>query len=441
MISNLENDVERIRERHLARKTVREFGAEVLFNQDGASHIVSFKNEYDGGPGSGNFNHEGRPGKIGGSAPSDGADSSKTSVVESVAQKLKSLTNGETVSAQDLRFGAEITLEKRYGDDESMMCKETGEVISISDLLDSKKFSVGKTGREIHDEQYDLSPRFKTKADYQKAKDDALASSHDILEQINQDYLENRKKIENEYGDRFELRTKILNDPSLSDEERDQSLHNLDLTFQKRNRELATLADDYEEIKEPYLFEVKEIFEPEYEYKKIDAAHTVEDDCNADTINPEHLKANCQRCAIAFELRQRGYDVQASEGEHDELGQQRNINACFVNPDIATVESHSSHDVTDGVIEKMKEWGDYSRAVLCVDYVDAGYGHAVNLCNIGGNIYYIDSQSGEKRQIYDWSYGYDRIKDVDVAYVIRTDNVRLSADAAKYVKERGQIEK
>ncbi len=60
MISNLENDVERIRERHLARKAVREFGAEVLFNQDGVSHIVSFKNEYDGGPGSSNWGHEER---------------------------------------------------------------------------------------------------------------------------------------------------------------------------------------------------------------------------------------------------------------------------------------------------------------------------------------------------------------------------------------------
>lgn len=157
--------IERIRSRHFARKAVRRFGAEVLFNADDAASIVSFDKRYDGGPGSGNFNHEGRPGKVGGSAPSDGPDDDKTSGVESVARKLKCLTDGETVSAQDLRFGAEITLEKRYGDDESMMCKETGEVISISDLLDSKKFSVGKTGREIHDEQYDLSPRFKTKAD------------------------------------------------------------------------------------------------------------------------------------------------------------------------------------------------------------------------------------------------------------------------------------
>ena len=62
-------DVEHIRKRHLARKSVREFGAEVLFNFDGATSIVSFSKEYDGGPGSGNFNHKGRAGQIGGSAP------------------------------------------------------------------------------------------------------------------------------------------------------------------------------------------------------------------------------------------------------------------------------------------------------------------------------------------------------------------------------------
>lgn len=403
------------------------------------SHLEKAMNS-DGGPGSGNFNHGGRPGKVGGSAPSDesGSNTSSSGSAESITQKLRTLTTGEIVYAQNLMYDIDDIFKKSYKDDDEWISDMTGEVISTAELLDPKNYAAVKTSREIHDEKYDLSPKFKTKAAYLKAKDDAISSSRDVLEQIDRDYLEDRKKIEDKYGDRFELRSKILNDASLSDEEREQKLNDLDFAFQKKNRELAILSADYDDIKEPYLVEAKKIFEPEYEYKKISSVHTIDDDCNADTINPEHLESNCQRCAIAFELRQRGYDVQASDGEHDDLGQQRNINACFLNPDIGVVESPSSHDVTDDVVAKMEEWGDYSRAVLCVDYVDAGHGHAVNLCNIGGNVYYIDSQSGEKHPIGSWSYGSDRIKDVDVAYVIRTDNARLSADTAKYVKERAE---
>lgn len=65
--------IERIRNRHLARKAVRRFGAEVLFNTDDAASIVSFDKRYDGGPGSGNFNHKGRAGQVGGSAPGNGS--------------------------------------------------------------------------------------------------------------------------------------------------------------------------------------------------------------------------------------------------------------------------------------------------------------------------------------------------------------------------------
>lgn len=44
--------------------------------------------KYDGGPGSGNFNHEGRPGEVGGSAPKGSADSTAS------VQKLSKLKDG-----------------------------------------------------------------------------------------------------------------------------------------------------------------------------------------------------------------------------------------------------------------------------------------------------------------------------------------------------------
>lgn len=408
---------------------------EERWKADAGFSILPPEENADGGPGSGNFGHGGRPGKIGGSAPSDESSGSTggQATAKSTEQKFKSMIEGEVVHVKNLGYGYETTLEKRRESD-SWTDLSTGEIVYNDDLLDPKKFSIGKTEKEIHDEKYDLSPRFKTKEEYQKAKEDAIASSRDILDEIDRGYQKDRKEIEDKYGDRFELRSKVLNDSSLSDEEREQKLKDIDFSFEKKNRELSELLSDYDEIKEPYLDKSNAVFEPEYEYKKIESAHTVDDDCDRDVVNPGCLKTNCQRCSIAFELRQRGYDVQASNGEGDDLGKQGNVNACFLNPDIYVMREPPSNDATDDVVAKMKEWGNYSRAVLCLSYADEEYGHAANLCNIEGEVYYVDSQSGVRRVVDD----YNRIEDVDYAYIIRTDNARLSANAAKYVKERAE---
>ena len=68
--------------------------------------------KYDGGPGSGNFNHEGRPGEVGGSAPKGSADSTVS------VQKLSKLKNGFS----------NLTKKQQFA-----FLKRTGS-ISVSDL-------------------------------------------------------------------------------------------------------------------------------------------------------------------------------------------------------------------------------------------------------------------------------------------------------------------
>ena len=413
-----------------------------IFYTDPAEGVTDEKLNYhlekamnsDGGSGSGNFGHEGRPGKVGGSTPSDdsSAKSSNSTPAISISDKLKKMQNGERVTVKNLAHDCDIVLQK-IGDGR-WMNEDDGELLFDEDLLNSSKYSIGKTGHELHDEAVNLTPKFKTKSEYLKAKEKSQESSKDVLSQIDHDYKEERQKIDDKYGNRFELKSKILEDSSLSDEEKEQKLSELDCKFEMRNRELRRLADDFYEIKEPYLVKSREVFEPEYEYKKINTAHSIDDDCNADIINPSHLESNCQRCAIAFELRQRGYDVQASDGERDELGLQERIRACFSHPDTAAFEGGSSHNPTDEVVAQMKEWGEYSRALLSVDYTDVAYGHVMNLYTIDNTVYCVDSQSGEKYTI--GGFGGEEISDVDVARLIRTDNARLTSDVEMYVKER-----
>ena len=66
--------LEQIRYRKNIRQVAHKVGASAFFLKDGASWIaVSGRMNVDGGPGSGNFNHKGRAGQIGGSAPGNGS--------------------------------------------------------------------------------------------------------------------------------------------------------------------------------------------------------------------------------------------------------------------------------------------------------------------------------------------------------------------------------
>ena len=67
MASEIDFLLANLRARHVLRKAVRSTGNFVLFREDGGAIFVG-----DGGKGSGNWGHEGRKGKLGGSAPGGG---------------------------------------------------------------------------------------------------------------------------------------------------------------------------------------------------------------------------------------------------------------------------------------------------------------------------------------------------------------------------------
>lgn len=73
MPRGIEFQIESLRARHVLRKAAHSSGAVVMFCQDGDAVLVE-----DGGEGSGNWGHEGRKGKIGGSAPGGGAHNRQT---------------------------------------------------------------------------------------------------------------------------------------------------------------------------------------------------------------------------------------------------------------------------------------------------------------------------------------------------------------------------
>ena len=100
MASEIDFQLANLRARHVLRKVARSSGNLVLFRFDGDAVLVE-----DGGKGSGNWGHEGRKGKLGGSAPGGGVHnriSEEGGTYTSFSKKQKKLATPHTASAGEL---------------------------------------------------------------------------------------------------------------------------------------------------------------------------------------------------------------------------------------------------------------------------------------------------------------------------------------------------
>ena len=147
-------------------------------------------------------------------------------------------------------------------------------------------------------------------------------------------------------------------------------------------------------------------------WKKIEGAHDYKSDMKA--VNPGYSTQslewtnNCQRCVPAYELRQRGYDVQATP-------RPTVLKKSFFTGEVekvVTSDDHLSWHPFDawippdsvpcpggiGDIERqMREWGDGARAEVMVYWQGAhGGGHVFVAQQINGITHFIDPQSGEE---------------------------------------------
>lgn len=145
MASEMDFQLANLRARHVLRKTAHLTGNLVLFRQDGDAVLVE-----DGGKGSGNWGHEGRKGKLGGSAPGGGVHnriSEEGGTYTSFSKKQKKLATthfagkGEfhnlpdkTKIVADLVFGPySMVYNAKYG----MFIGEDGAEMNPDDVTDA----------------------------------------------------------------------------------------------------------------------------------------------------------------------------------------------------------------------------------------------------------------------------------------------------------------
>lgn len=140
----------------------------------------------------------------------------------------------------------------------------------------------------------------------------------------------------------------------------------------------------------------------------------------------DEFRLNCQKCVPVFEMRMRGYDVEAlpvilsvsTEGktcisENDILAINDNWRKVFNDTKWEKVAGSGKTDI----IKKMEAWGDGARAEIYVEYAHYKQSHVFVAILENGVTTFIDPQDGT-----DVGWIFDHVK-TDKTEVARIDNL------------------
>lgn len=176
----------------------------------------------------------------------------------------------------------------------------------------------------------------------------------------------------------------------------EELLNNFGDDREKYFEELEKLNNKYGKLKRQAYKEYKGVYEPAFEFNSRKKNKTLTE--IAKSINEKYFTFeyeytnNCQRCSVAFELQERGLDVKACPvGMDAGRGAERIIKSIFA--DSERIDFNGGHEATIEIIEQMEKFGPGSRAIIITGNSDRS-GHAFNIVNENGNVFFVDSQCG-----------------------------------------------
>ena len=154
---------------------------------------------------------------------------------------------------------------------------------------------------------------------------------------------------------------------------------------------------------------------------------------------------NCANCVVASDIRARGYNVEAKERDFSRTsniyrfrydgktgwGSWTDSYEGGIKPDRIIVKRKTQ--VVEAVSDKMKEYGDNSRAVVFVQWDGKNVGHYFNVSNENGHVIFFDSQNGTMGKDVEEYFMRAR---PSATCLFRTDDKELTDFAMKVVKEK-----
>lgn len=160
------------------------------------------------------------------------------------------------------------------------------------------------------------------------------------------------------------------------------------------------------------------------------------DDAQSGT-NPNFRKLtgydiNCQRCVVAYEMRRRGYDVEALPRANNEGNY--SWRRGFEGQRWLRLGARRYQQSIDLLESEVKSWGDGARGIVYVQWNQSS-AHVFNVENRKGVVVYVDGQTNNKNYSADVHM---RGSMPTKTMVSRVDNLKLKADnLEKVVKKRG----
>lgn len=120
-------------------------------------------------------------------------------------------------------------------------------------------------------------------------------------------------------------------------------------------------------------------------------------------FDPKYWR-NCQRCVWAYEMRRRGYDVEARERILDGsdtlpyMGHKQGW-ANVAQNGVNELVSLSSYGTIKQILTQMSDWGDGARAIVRIRYKKGG-GHVFIAEQVNGGTIFVEPQAGTYKDIH-----------------------------------------
>lgn len=149
-----------------------------------------------------------------------------------------------------------------------------------------------------------------------------------------------------------------------------------------------------------------------------------------DALSYADYTENCQRCVVAYELNRRGYNVEAEATyEKDLYPVAWRWTRAFKGARVERIGASTSKEISQNLLNKMKQWGEGSRAVVHVDRGKSG--HVFNVEYRGGKLYYYDPQTDIR---YRPEKVFDRVRKQTVS-VVRVDHLKITDSVRDLVRK------
>ena len=238
-------------------------------------------------------------------------------------------------------------------------------------------------------------------------------------------------------------RIAVRSDDTLTESEKEVKLQEIADKKKLMDERLAEIGDQYSKKYNEAATRYDAVFDPDYEYKKIGNVLSERENLNA--VNPHYhdnelYTMNCQRCAVALEMRERGYDVEALPAPERGMGAQAVLNRIFGGAETLEFEGYG-HDNTIRVREQFIEWGEGSRGVISINRTDGG-GHVFNAQYRDGKFWIKDSQIGAMWSDEETGSSIDggELEGISTfrVTVYRTDNVAVKDIPSDWIKDRSE---